>query len=62
MHQSHVRETMMQCLLRILFIEKYLNDWENSVKERTGFSKTEKATMVMSQPTREGLKMACMLG
>ena len=37
------------------------NDWENSVKERTGFSKTEKATMVMSQPTREGLKMACML-
>ena len=38
---------------------KYLNDWEKSVEQREGFSKTEKGTMLLSQPTRKGLKMAC---
>ena len=38
---------------------KYLNDWEKSVEWREGYSKTEKGTMVLSQPTRQGLKMAC---
>ena len=36
----------------------YLIDWENDV-EGQGFSKTEKGNMLLSHPTRLGLKMTC---
>ena len=39
----------------------YLTDWERSVEEREGFSKTEKGNMLLSHPTRLGLKMTCNL-
>ena len=35
---------------------KYLNDWEKSVKQQKGYSTIEKGTMLLSQPTRRGLK------
>ena len=38
---------------------KYLTDWEESVEKREGFSKTEKGKMLLSQPTRLGLKTTC---
>ena len=38
---------------------QYLEKWEESVKKRTGFSKTEVGMMVLSAETRLGLKMDC---
>ena len=37
----------------------YLIDWENNVEGRQGFSKTEKGNILLSHPTRLGLKMTC---
>ena len=36
----------------------YLKEWKESVDERTGFDKKEKAKMMISRETIEGLKMA----
>jgi len=38
---------------------QYLKNWEKCVEERTGFSKTEKGTMLLSVETQLGLKMDC---
>ena len=35
----------------------YLDAWENAVEKRDGFSKTEKALMLLSNETREGLRI-----
>ena len=38
---------------------QYLGKWEESVKKRKGFSKTEMGLMLLSAETRLGLKMDC---
>ena len=35
----------------------YLNEWEESVANRTGFSKAEKSKMCLSNETMEGIRM-----
>ena len=44
---------------RRLYEVSHSNGWKKSVEWQEGYSKTEKGTMVLSQPTRQGLKMAC---
>eukprot|EP00731_Ephydatia_muelleri_P000027 Em0001g27a len=36
---------------------KYLDNWESSVRTRPGFSKAQRQTMMLSAPTRYGLRM-----
>ena len=38
---------------------KYLTDWEESVAQRKGFTKVEQGNMMLSHPTRLGLKITC---
>ena len=38
----------------------YLDEWEASVMAREGFSPAEKKTMLLSQETRDGLRMTSM--
>ena len=35
----------------------YLSEWEKSVKQRTGFTSSQKAMMLLSKETVEGLKI-----
>lgn len=35
----------------------YLDKWDKSVNERTGFTGTQKEKMLISRPTREGLRI-----
>ena len=37
----------------------YLKAWEKSVEERAGFTKDEKANMLLSPATRLGIFMTC---
>ena len=36
---------------------KYLDEWEEGVKGRTGFSNSEKERMLLSRETRRGLRI-----
>ena len=36
---------------------KYLQDWEDSVNKRKGFTAAQRAQMLLSSQTREGLRM-----
>ena len=38
----------------------YLSDWEKSVNSRTGYTLAERNKMLLSQQTREGLKITGM--
>ena len=40
-----------------LLLVSYLDDWEKSLKERTGFSKEEMERMLLSSETLLGLRM-----
>ena len=39
----------------------YLDEWEDSVSERPGFTKTEKGMMLLSRETRMGLRITGLL-
>ena len=39
---------------------KYLQDWEDSVNNRKGFKAAQRAQMLLSSQTREGLRMTGM--
>ena len=39
----------------------YLDEWEDSVSERSGFTKTQKGMMLLSRETRMGLRITGLL-
>ena len=44
------------CTVAEVFLP-YLDEWETSVSERSGFTKIEKGMMLLSRETRLGLKI-----
>ena len=62
LHQCNFHVTM--CTFAIICVQwltevflPYLEEWETSVSERSGFTKIEKGMMLLSRETRLGLKI-----
>ena len=67
LQQSYVAANLAYIMLKYLYVIQlqwledeflpYLEQWENSVKKRRGFSDKEKMLMLITKETRAGIKV-----